>query len=137
MAEIALPTKATQDDTNTKVTSMNANVGTPASTANNAPSSNVHAKINWLVNNVNTLIAGRTVKSVQRGIVKLNAEGNTTITISSVNPSKCHVELYGTFGATTAGYDRTLRIGSMSATSITLSPTGNPTEIGWEVIEFY
>ena len=92
---------------------------------------------------IDTLLAGRVVKSVQRGIATLDA-GVTSInvTISPITLNKSYLDF--TFSNTdtvyTAASNHLLRGQFTNSTSITFSKAavgGGVSTIAWQVIEFY
>lgn len=86
------------------------------------------------------------VKSVQRGVITVPRNTDKfTITISAVEPNKCHVSFTGNgsssqYVSTDGGYSEQPRVVSLSSTTITAANFSSPSvayTIGWEVIEFY
>lgn len=103
-----------------------------------AVTTNVNSKMTALTNLVNS--TGGAVKSVQRGVHGGSATDNITITINTVNPSKCMVLLQRT--RDTTNLPSLVSIASTSFTVTTSSavyPTSPNTAspFSWQVIEFY
>ena len=91
--------------------------------------------------NVDTLLAGRVVKSVQRGtLIGPDTTANVNITISNVDPNKCAIIVGG------KNQDTSTHIVPISITNTTLV-LGRATKssgvwsalslASWQVIEFY
>lgn len=86
---------------------------------------------------IDTLLAGRVVKSVQRGILSGPAT-NATITIASINPAKAFVIIDGQ-----AGVDIEIRLSSLTTNSLIIEPAnsngvwGTNSTASWQIIEFY
>ncbi|TKI53550.1 hypothetical protein FC756_23270 [Lysinibacillus mangiferihumi] len=166
MPEINLPTKATQDaiktnvdnvntnvtsvkndvaivktnvaTVNTNVNTLNTNVGTPTSSASSSTSGNAHAKLNWLLTNLQTLVSGRVVKSIQRGMRSREEVPDDTVSISTVDVSKTIVLLDGRKESSNGAVPVMLR--SLSSTSFTVTSNVGGTsryDYSWQVIEFY
>lgn len=115
-------------------------LGAPTTTASNVTSGNAHAKLNWLLTNVATLVAGRVVKSVQRGMSAGTNSNPLVISINTVTHSKCLVIIDGVINYSSNQY---LLIQELKTTQllITKNPaTGSIIDsvvVGWQVIEFY
>lgn len=107
-----------------------------------AVTTNVNSKFTTLTSTVNSK---PTVKSVQRGVHGGSSDtSNITININSVNPSKCLVLLSQHRNSWTYANDYRPQLVSMTATSITVSPSGtysdgvmSASSFSWQVIEFY
>ena len=86
------------------------------------------------------------IKSVQRGVATITNSKQTTVAISTVNTSKCHVTLYPinvSMANWTVGFALTC---SLSASALTIYLKGYISnsdvfsyfnKVGWEVLEFY
>ena len=87
--------------------------------------------------NVGTLINGRVVKSVQRGIVEINTNSTTSynVAINSVDTSKTMVII-----DTSAGIHANWVVSSLGSTSFTavfMTANSGLSKLSWQVIEFY
>lgn len=90
---------------------------------------------------IDTLLAGRVVKSVQRGVVTGN--GATTpieIPISTINSSRSFVVINGQGGNTSQ--TQSIRLNDLTSNVLSLAPTTGTTWAAstftsWQVIEFY
>jgi hypothetical protein len=101
-------------------------------------------------NYINTLIQGGTVsmvKRVLRGNISLD-DGFTNINIPNVNPSKCHVTVYGSGGYQFDGtyestYSKPVTVNSLTSTILSLNCPANDRSggysisVSWEIVEFY
>lgn len=99
----------------------------------------VNSQVSALTSAVNNVPKGA-VKSVQRGVHSGSATDNITITINTVNPSKCMVLLQRTRDTTNLP-----SLVSITSTSFTVttssavysSSPNAPSPFSWQVIEFY
>ncbi|MGE6513383.1 hypothetical protein [Lysinibacillus sphaericus] len=133
------PDKATQTAIKTVVDSTKNTVDTI-----NNRTAGTDNTVNLIHSKVDTIINGRAVKSVQRGVMTTpnNSELKIfTATINSINPAKALVTI--DYGGTTSGSSPAYSayIENVSATSITIgfpySYTYGGTKISWQVVEFY
>ena len=107
-----------------------------------AVTTNVNSKFSTLTSTINSKGA---VKSVQRGVHGGSSDtSNITININSVNPSKCLVLLSQHRNSWTYANDYRPQLVSITATSITVSPSGtysdgvmSASSFSWQVVEFY
>jgi hypothetical protein len=99
-----------------------------------------------VVNNIYTKVNGLSsvaVKSVQRGVTSVVKSGATTITISSVTPSKCQVTLHGSghvSNGTAYAYTVLPYVSSCNSTSLLVAWSSSVDvggNVSWEVAEFY
>ena len=106
--------------------------------------SEVGSQITTLTSAVNGVPKGA-VKSVQRGVHGGSSDtSNITININSVNPNKCLVLLSQHRNSWTYANDYRPQLVAITATSITVSPSGtysdgvmSASSFSWQVIEFY
>lgn len=98
-------------------------------------------KVDSIEANVNTLVNGRVVKSVQKGSVYIASTALTThtATFSAINENKAIVIVNGS--KTSAGTETTITLKSLSSTSLTVEAgnhggTGN-ISCSWQIIEYY
>lgn len=98
-------------------------------------------KVDTIDNKVGTLLDGRVVKSVQRGITTgTGAAANKTVPISAVNIDKCYIDIVG---AANNNVNAEIVLISLTSTTLTIgsSVNGNTWQTdaraSWQVIEFY
>jgi len=109
-----------------------------------ALSSAVNTSVSTLSTTVNNIPKGA-VKSVQRGVHGGSSDtSNITININTVNPAKCLVVLSQHRNSWTYANDYRPHLVSITATSITVSPSGtysdgtmSASSFSWQVVEFY
>lgn len=142
----------------TSINTVTTSIGETNNTGGTATAGSIFAKLNKLLTdwttaragkidsidtdiqtvktNVNTLVNGRVVKSVQYGVATNLATGSgRTISYSAVDISKSMILIEGH-----AGNNAQLFIKSRTATSFTVANTFSITsnsEFSWHVIEFY
>jgi len=93
------------------------------------------SKIDNIDTNVNSLIGGRVVKSVQRGVLIAVTINTTVISINSINKDKAMVVLNSYFNHQN---NRNAVLTEFTNTSITIQSDLDPTnKVSWQVIEFY
>ena len=121
---------------NTGATPLNTLISNVQTTANT---------VNSTVNTINTNTSRSAIKSVQRGVRTSTAQ----ITISSVTPSKCTVNLFGAAYKSGDIAPGTWREASVYVSSLTSNElrvstnvsasgnSGNTAEFSWEIVEFY
>lgn len=136
------------DSVDSKVQTGNNTIGATNNTGGSTISGTVFAKLNRLLTdwtttragyldtinaNVGTLINGRVVKSVQRGVTT-----SFTIPLSPINPLKSQVTLYGTSYASSSQI-RLPYVQSITSTQLILNAVGfgSGESFSWQVIEFY
>lgn len=114
-----------------------ANLGTPTSAASNSTGAVAHAKLNYLLANMPVGI----VKSVQRGTVSgeaVGASSGASITVSSVNPLKSDITVYGeaTSGGNGSGHPHVV---SFDGTTLRLKANSYnaSTFVSWQIVEYY
>lgn len=134
-----LPSYETQQEIKTAVNGIK----TTNDTINNRTAGTDNT-INSINTKMDTIINGRAVKSVQRGVLIAppNTEIKTLIaTINSINPAKALVTIdySGTTAGSSAAYSACIE--NVSATSITVgfpySVWMGGTRVSWQVVEFY
>ncbi|MDM5250320.1 hypothetical protein [Lysinibacillus sp. G4S2] len=122
---------------------MQTAIKTVVDTINNR-TAGTDSTVNSINTKVDSLINGRAVKSVQRGVLSLphTSEVKTfTATINSINPAKASVTI--DYGGSVAGSSSVYApyIENVTATSITIgfpnSYIYGGTKISWQVVEFY
>jgi hypothetical protein len=117
--------------------------------------SNLNVPLDTLIKDVQTTaesIANSTergiVKSVQRGTVRIDVGETTTVTITSVLPTKCSVTLYGAgarYGDNGDGVQNPYResapyVTGLTNTTLKISTNASSGSDGitsWEIIEYY
>lgn len=131
---------------NNNVNSANTNIGTPTSSSSNSTSANAHAKLNWLLSNIGTLV-GRSsiINSIQSGRVDTYfGYSNITIPISYVYTSKSFVLISGEVGYETNGgikyFSPAERLAVLTSNAITFPSVDQFRDksalVNWQVIEF-
>lgn len=120
MPEIQLPTKVVQDQIDTKATG-------------------IKTVVDGIKTGIDSLLLGRVIKSVQRGVVIGNNGMSVGVSIAAVNPGKCLIILEGV----TASDGTNPVVYSFASTSFTISAAYSPyvwgtnASVSWQVIEFY
>lgn len=123
-------TKVKVDAIDTRTTTMNTNVNT------------INTRTATMDANINTFLAGRVVKSVQRGMVNgTDSAADRTIVISAVVTNKCSVTINGVLQNSSSlpiilktFNSNSLIIGLSASNASVWSSTVTTT---WEVVEFY
>jgi hypothetical protein len=98
-------------------------------------------------NYVQSLLTGgkiSVVKSIQRGIYKFTDEDNASISISTVDSSKCSVFINNQYIGGQCGHIYGSQVVSLTSSKLTISPNyyrynsdNNYGTAGWEIVEFY
>lgn len=128
------------------IPALDEKIGANNSSASNSLTANQNAKLNWLLMNLNTLVTGRVVKSVQRGRASFTApDKGATVVISQVLTNKSLlfigtpinisggglVTVYTANGVLTNGNRIDISTASSNATA------GTVIGVDWQLIEFY
>lgn len=103
----------------------------------------INSRTTTISTNIDTLVAGRVVKSVQRGVFTPTETTSFNITVSTVNPDKCSINLYGVSISSSTG-TQFPHVLSFDGTTLVVKP-GGPSyaifngllNIGWEIVEYY
>lgn len=114
-----------------KTVELGAHVTGHASTTNN----HVSACRDQIQANIQTLLNGRVVKSVQRGVAIAVGTSTTVVGISPINKDKAIVILNSYFNHQN---NRNAVLIELTSTSITIqSDLDSTNKVSWQVIEFY
>lgn len=124
--------KVKVDTVDTRTNTINTNVSTVKTTAESTKTvvDATKSVADITKTNIDTLLAGRVVKSVQRGEATTSVEGVINITVSAVNVSKSIVILQSQSSNSVAGV-------LSSPTVIKCQSIDHDTKFSWQLIEFY
>lgn len=155
--EKATETNGKVDSVDAKIQVGNNTIGATNNTGGSTISGTVFAKLNKLLTdwtttragyldtinaNVGTLLDGRVVKSVQRGVAEFRTDTVMSISINTVNAQKCMVILDGNFSNSSSNdsipYCKNLTSNLLEIYANFINASyGSMRFISWQVIEFY
>lgn len=93
---------------------------------------------------ISTLIPKGSIKSIQRGAINFNGLGSAVVTISTVDPTKCAISVWGTGKVQNGSVftSRTYQISMTGANQVTVTSNNfgfadNTGTCTWQVVEYY
>ena len=108
----------------------------------------INSDLSKPLNEIDILKYSSVVKSIQRGVWGPSASRNfysnpVDINIAAVNPTKCSVRLFGSFGGYSSALVERPIVKALTATVLTIANYRDATSgsnfgyIGWEIVEYY